>query len=128
MINPTGFQCENFDVVSDDGRNFTLNRAFDFIAQDGQRITVPEGATMDGASTPRVLWRVLPPFGNYWMSAGLHDWLYRQSDLPKPRCDALFLEAMLDEGVVEWKAHLIYLGVHLFGGAAFAEDRDERHN
>ncbi len=121
-----GFQCDYLDTKSDDGRNVRLLTSFQFIAEDGAVITVPAGATADGASTPRALWRVLPPFGNYWMSAVLHDWLYRQSDLPKERCDALFLEAMLDDGVVPWKARLIYAGVKWFGRAAFDENRARR--
>lgn len=121
-----GFQCAHLDVRTDDGRNVTLLRPFVFVAADGKRITVPADSPADGASTPRVLWRILPPFGNYWMSAILHDWLYRCSVLPKERCDALFLEAMLDDGVASWKARVICTGVKLFGGPSFRAARARR--
>lgn len=121
-MNP-GFQSNSIKVESDDGRNVVLLEPVTFIRRDGVSITVPVGSTADGASTPRFLWRVLPPFGNYWMSAILHDYLYRQSGFDKSFCDETFHEAMLDEPVNPILAKIIYLGVHWFGGPSFRENR-----
>lgn len=115
----SGFDREAIKVESGDGRNIRVMESFMFTRKDGATIVVPEGSSADGASTPRILWRVLPPFGNYWMSAVLHDYLYRHTGFPKDFCDETFLEAMLDEKINPLVARTIYLGVKWFGGLAF---------
>lgn len=122
----SGFSSNSIKVESDDGRNVRLLEPVTFIRKDGISITIPINATADGASTPRILWRILPPFGNYWMSAVLHDYLYRMSAFDKSFCDETFMEAMLDEPVSRIKANLIYQGVRIFGGPAFKNARYKR--
>lgn len=101
----------------------TLLDAFTYTSKTGQVITVPVGSTSDGASTPREIWAMIPPFGTYWMAAFLHDYLYRSTDLPKNVCDDLLREAMEDL-CVDWvERDAIFDGVALGGQCSFDADR-----
>jgi len=101
----------------------SLLDAFTFTSKTGVIITVPVGATSDGASTPREIWSFIPPFGTYWMAAFLHDYLYRSTNIPKDVCDSLLREAMEDL-CVDWvERDAIYEGVALGGQSSFDEDR-----
>lgn len=118
-----GFQSESLAVRSSDGRSFTLIEPLVYLSNREGTLVVPAGTTTDGASTPRALWRVIPPFGDYWMAAVLHDFLYRETTYPKDHCDRIFLEAMQSLGVPEALADAIYQGVNHFGQTSFNEDR-----
>ncbi len=129
------FQGLPFQVATTDGRNFTLLADAYYVGTDGTRYCVPAGATSDGASTPREVWPLLPPFGLYWPAAYLHDAAYRNTlrvwngsawvaaALPKAKCDALLLEAMEALGVGAVERETIYEGVAMGGAAAFDRDR-----
>ncbi|MGA2160527.1 MAG: DUF1353 domain-containing protein [Dehalococcoidia bacterium] len=118
-----GFVDAFISTTSGDGRIFTLLAPLVYVTKNGEVVTVPAGTPTDGASTPAGLWVTIPPFGKYWLAAILHDYLYRFTSRPKDECDNLLLEAMESLGVDEIEAHTIYEGVHLFGQAAFDEDR-----
>lgn len=113
------FDRDEVIVESADGREFILLHALCFYRPNRECITVPAGATTDGASTPHLMWRLLPPFGDYWMAALLHDWLYRHGDKPRAEADRIFLEAMTDLGVSWFKRTAIYLGVRIGGRRAY---------
>ena len=117
------FSTTALNVRTSDGRNMVLLDAFTYTSKTGRVITVPVGATSDGASTPREIWSFIPPFGTYWMAAFLHDYLYRSTDLPKDVCDDLLREAMEDL-CVDWvEVKAIYDGVAVGGQSSFDEDR-----
>lgn len=81
-------------------------------------ITVPKGFPTDGASVPRPLWWLWPPFGgDYDQAAALHDWLYRTqfNNIDRVLADAILLEAMRVLGVRVAARLAIYLGVRLGG-------------
>ena len=42
-----------------------------------RHVVVPKGFRTDLASSPRILWPILPPFGRWSAAAVLHDYLYR---------------------------------------------------
>jgi hypothetical protein len=116
-------------VRTADGHNFTLCEELYFTRPKevgGETITVPIGATTDGASIPREAWDLLPPFGLYWMAAVVHDYLYRCTKRTRFECDLVLLEAMRALGVPELTARTIYNAVDQFGQAAFSEDRATR--
>ena len=127
-----GFQSKIAEVVTADGRNFKLCRAIHYLAVDGTEYVIPIGASTDGASTPAAIWPALPPFGDYWLAALLHDAAYQDTlqftdgtkcELPKDKCDRLLKEAMESLGVSESKVATIYEGVSLGGWKAFRDDR-----
>jgi hypothetical protein len=118
-----GFASTTLAVRTADGHNVVLLEPLVYVTKSGETITVPAGATSDGASTPRFLWPTIPPFGMYWLAAVLHDYLYRRTQKPKAECDNLLLEAMESLGVEKVLASAIYEGVNIGGQAAFDADR-----
>lgn len=119
----SGFSTDTLKVATGDGRSFVLLESFTYTAKSGEVITVPAGTASDGASTPRILWRLIPPFGPYWKPAFLHDYLYRNTARLKAECDLLLLEAMISCGVGQIEAEVIYQGVRDGGQPSFDEDR-----
>ena len=119
----SGFAQTSLTVKTWDGHNIVLGEPLTYVSDDGDTITVATGSTSDGASTPRGIWAVMPPFGLGWPAYVLHDFLYRCTQLAKARCDDLLLEALLSLGVGALRAKVIYLGVKLGGASAFAADR-----
>jgi hypothetical protein len=120
------FDKERLATYSSDGINVILAEAFIYTTAAGEKIFIPAGAESDGASVPRILWRIFPPFGKYWRAAVLHDHLYRKTLRPKAECDNIFREAMLACGVPPAKAWTIYQGVNWFGFLAFKNCRKGR--
>ena len=118
-----GFTPGLWNVATKDGHNFFLLDNYYYRTKAGKLITIPRGSDSDGASTPRAIWNVLPPFGDYWKAAYLHDFLYRKSKLPKEYCDAMLKEAMESLGVNDTELITIYTGVKIGGQEAFDEDR-----
>ena len=140
----SGFQTDFFNVVTSDGRNFTIVEDIDYISKDGRHFVIPVGATSDGASTPAILWPEIPPFGSYWRAAVLHDAAYRNTllliqqatdnpesitrtiaNLPKDQCDYLLKEAMELSGTHDVTCEEIFKGVEYGGLKSFEEDRKE---
>ena len=80
----------------------------------GGRIEVPLGFSTDFASVPRLV-VVYGLFGNRaHRPAVVHDYLVRQRLFRREKCDAIFLEAMLEEGVDMVRARLMHAAVAAF--------------
>lgn len=47
------------------------------LIQNGEIITIPKGMYWDLSSVPKILWPVLPPYGDFLFGAKVHDYLYR---------------------------------------------------
>ncbi len=120
------FTSDFVNVRTRDGHNVILLDPLVYVTKAGEEITVPRGAQSDGASTPAVLWSSIPPFGEHWKPALLHDFLYRNTKRPKDECDRIFLDAMCECGVPGTECLAIYEGVRLCGLPAFDEDRKEK--
>lgn len=91
-------------------------------------VHIPSGFITDFASTPRILWSLLPPWGKYGKATIVHDYLcihksYTVHDLDgyivqhiinRKQADKIFLEAMevLDVNPVVRK--LMYFGVRAY--------------
>jgi hypothetical protein len=103
------------------GERFALEFPLVYEAVNGRLFTVPEGSETDFASVPRILWNLLPPFGQHSRAAVLHDWLYvhAPSGMTRAEADALFLEAMAVLGVNWLTRHAMYRGVRLGGWTAW---------
>lgn len=78
-------------------------------------IRVPVGTITDLASTPRILWAIFPPHGQYAKAAIVHDYLYQQAIGSKYWADQVFLEAMEVLCVPRWRRVLMYWAVRAFG-------------
>ena len=121
------FSSGYFRVMTPDGRNFILLEDVWFQRPEsvgGEHICIPRGTQSDGASTPAALWALgLPPFGDHWRAAFVHDFLYRNTLRAKDECDTIFLEALVASGVPLERARIFYNGVSACGQKAFDEDR-----
>lgn len=134
-----GFQVDELIVATRDGRNCKNAIPAQWCHPDGRLFRIPTAGISDGASVPRIcdILLDLPPYGEYWMEAYLHDQAYdggleiygadgnwTPAMLPKDECDFLFKQAMaLNPAISNNKAMELYIGVKLGGQAAFNEDR-----
>lgn len=82
-------------------------------------IQIPKDFVSDGASIPRILWAIFPPFHRWTDSAIIHDFLYKTQFIDRKVCDKIFLECMLEDGVNKIVAYLFYLNVRVFGRFAW---------
>lgn len=106
--------------------NFTWFEA-DLANGEGAMIDVPAGFVTDFASIPRVLWNVLPP-SFYAKPAILHDFLYfygKTGDVvvTRAQADKTFRDALRETGVGKTKRWLMWVGVRVGGGRAWATYR-----
>lgn len=89
----------------------TVERAWDVV------VHVKPGFRTDGASIPRLLWRVFgsPYDPDIFAAAIAHDALYRGEIVPRKDADAAFLRMMEESGVPKRKRRLVWRGVRWFG-------------
>ena len=85
-------------------------------------VTVPKGYLSDGASVPRILWRLLsPPIDPITLTPSIvHDWLYDHGSalgLTRIEADAWYADALHQNGYPAWKCLLTYAGTRLGGGS-----------
>lgn len=122
-----GFDRQEFSVATADGHKFRLLEPVTFTRRNGDTILLPVGTESDGASVPRQLWASLPPFGDHWKSAFLHDAAYRMRTRPvigsKQECDSLFAEALELCKVPDIERHILSRGVAIFGEDAYLAAR-----
>ena len=83
-------------------------------------VQVPYGFPSDGASVPRFLWNLYPPFGRYLEAAVIHDWFCvlgnaGTSPIASQGAAKLFLEVMKSMGINWWRRYKMYLAVRVFG-------------
>lgn len=84
---------------------------------DMKTLMVPAGFRTDLASTPRVLWAVIPPFGRWDEAAVLHDHLYGGAcSITREDADAALYFGMTECNVPQWKAWVMWASVRVFGG------------
>ena len=78
------------------------------------KIEVPVGFESDGASTPRLLWPLLPPWGKQTGAAVIHDYLCVMRRMPRRDMDALFLALLALSGVHPLRAFVFWFGVRFY--------------
>lgn len=89
----------------------------------GDKIVISPGFITDLASTPKLLWSILPPFGRYLPSAILHDYLYATKERSRKKSDKIFLEAMMVLNVPAWKRYAMYYAVRLCGKLSYGKNK-----
>ena len=89
----------------------------------GQWVTVPAGYLTDGASVPRPVWSIIPPWGEYGQAVVVHDILCEyltimDFGLPvritRRQADDILLEAMTVLGVPEHTRRLMHAAVAIY--------------
>lgn len=99
------------------GRHMKLVQPFAYIDPEGTRWDVPAGAIVDGASIPQPAWNFIGgPFeGRYRAPSVIHDWYCDVRTKPWKSVHRMFWEGMLDAGVDDFKAKVMYYAVY-YGG------------
>ena len=97
-----------------------LDRALFYESDLIGNVEVPVGFISDGASVPRMLWNLYPPFGEYLEAAVVHDLFCvlghnGESPIDFKMAAKVFKEAMAVCGVSRWKRQKMYLAVRWFG-------------
>jgi Protein of unknown function (DUF1353) len=93
-----------------------LEQAYERLTGAGT-ITVPVGFVWDGASIPRRLRDLLPPWGPYSGAALIHDYLcdMRPAGIDSNRAHRIFYDLMREDGVKPLWAYIMHKAVLLFG-------------
>jgi len=115
--------ASRLDVSTD---YFRLTESLEYESELVGRIVVPVGFVTDFASTPRLVWWLIPPEDyHYTRGAVVHDWIYNQHLYQKAVCDLVFLEAMTALQTPKWKRTVMYLAVKWFGASAYNNERKQ---
>lgn len=96
------------------------------IRNTGNRIIVPKGFVTDFASIPRPIWSILPKWAEYGTASVVHDYLYWTQQCRRKQADRIFLAAMIDSGVSNWKCWTVYLAVRSFGYFSYKANKNLR--
>lgn len=95
----------------------------------GRKFTVPVGFESDGVSTPEFLWStVTPAIDPRSLRAGVaHDYIYRHQPPKWTRslADLMFLCHLIEDGLPIRRALKAYIGVALFGGIAWENNKKD---
>ncbi|QVD49375.1 hypothetical protein LUCX_305 [Xanthomonas phage vB_XciM_LucasX] len=125
----TDLQMEYDPVASEllGGSYYKIKRSFRYYKSEKQSNIwgyVPAGFLSDGASVPKPLWWLVPPWGNYGQAAVLHDILCEtktmyKDDVPyqisRKEADFIFLDAMDAAGVKWYLRYAMFVAVRLWG-------------
>jgi hypothetical protein len=101
-----------------DGIHMKVLEPISYSDNAGHELDVPANFETDGASIPRLLWTIVgSPFsgGNYVEAAVIHDEGCASHKYDWQITHFMFYEAMIDSGVDEHYAKLLYYGVRLGG-------------
>lgn len=102
----------------DKGNVYTLKERIR-VRWQGRRLNVPKGFQSDGASVPRIFWRLVFPSSDTTAlrAAFCHDYIYRThpQGWTKAEADQMFYDVLVRDGVPKWRAWLAYMGVKYFG-------------
>lgn len=98
-----------------------------YVTKSGVEIVVPAQFHTDFTSVPRILWRILPPWGNYLPAALVHDYEYYAQTRSRAECDAILGEAMEKcenvSAVTRWS---IVRGVRIGGWVAYRKHKQAK--
>lgn len=82
---------------------------------NGRQLFVPRGTVSNGASVPRLLWWIYPPYGTYTYPAVIHDFLYENNLYTREFADRQFLIDMGRCNTNKFTKWLFYYIVRIFG-------------
>lgn len=101
-----------------DGELWELSKDWNVTVR-GTKETLPKGFLTDGASIPRILWRVCghPMATKRIIPAIVHDAIYAGTILgfTRKEADEIFRDGIIEAGWPKWKARIEYAALRLFG-------------
>ena len=104
------------ESTQDGERIIQLNQPLVYYSDHlGRSVSVPKGFRSDGASVPRALWWIYPPFGRYLEAAVVHDWFCVTQSISYTDAAIVFREAMAVCGVNKWRRQKMFMAVKFFG-------------
>lgn len=120
------FTDPHVSVTQVDGVYWELNKELRYRVPGTRRIiVVPEGYETDFATVPRLVWWLVPTYGDYTAATVLHDALITDflpdGAVSSRETDKLFREAMAELGVSVPRRWLMWAGVRW--GAVFNKKR-----
>lgn len=90
---------------------------------NGVQYVIPAGFVSDGASVPRVLWRLLdPPITAATLIPSVkHDYIYRTKPktMTRKEADQLYYSDLRANGYNWFKCQAVYNGLRLFGASSW---------
>lgn len=100
---------------------WTIRRVGDFFD-----IEVPEGTTTDGATIPRLLWRLWghPMQAPRVYAATVHDYIYRNAwrlCITRKEADEIYYQLLRHFGISAFKAGVEYYALRAFGGKNYID-------
>lgn len=102
--------------LNGNGRDMRLLSELRFTDSGGRTWIAPAGEVVNGASVPRLFWRLMPPFvGKYRFASVVHDSACVHRPFNSKLAHRMFYEAMVASGVHSWQAWLMWLAVRVFG-------------
>lgn len=121
------------DVHKEDekGNVFTLKEpgGLQIVWKDKPPLCIPCGFKSDGASVPRIFWRLVFPSSDTTAlrAAFAHDYIYRThpEGWTKAEADEMFYDLLIEDGVPKWRAWMAYKGVDWFGGSSWGGGGDD---
>ena len=100
-----------------DGESWWVQQPFYFLL-DLKYEKIKPGFITDFASIPKAFqWFEQPATGKHRTAAVCHDWMYSEHPCSRKEADDTFLTLMLHDGYNQYKAHILYIIVRLFGGS-----------
>lgn len=108
-----------------DNRDMRLLEDFSFTDPDGRVWLAPEGAIINGASIPALVWDSVgsPYVGDYRRASIVHDVACDTSDMgafpSRKDADVMFFHACRAGGCSSLKARVLYIGVRVGAWASF---------
>ena len=94
-----------------------------FFKVNGKLFYIPEGFFYDGASVPRFVWWICPPYACADTGAATHDFFCKTGIFSKKMSDLIFLLVMRHRDVFFLIRGVLYYGVRMFGILYWKKDR-----
>ena len=105
------FKSVKIEIFKADERKVLLLE--DLVYKD---VVVPQGFICDLASIPRFFWRVISPFDDEVLRAGIvHDYLYRTGLKTRNEADEYFYNLLIEDGLGKFEAYGAWAMIRLFG-------------
>jgi len=105
------------------GKKWLIIEPITVALSNGEEITVPVGMETDLSSSPKYLWGLFPPYGDFLLAAIIHDYLYiydyKKIEWGNKKAKAfadyqmLYFSNLINKNYID--NYLRYLAVRLFG-------------
>lgn len=119
-------QVERLFWSTDKWKQYKLLKDVRVKLSNGNIVTIPKGLMWDLSSSPRLLWPILPPDGDFIIAALIHDYLYQNNHVltfTRRFADKeMYKWSKVSNGtgkkisIKNWDNKVRYIAVRLFGG------------